>query len=211
MTSLELANSLAHRPPATLPGMWERTITVGSAGKTFSATGWKMGWGIGPEHLVKHMQTMHANTGYCYPTLLQEAVARALEVETARLGQPDCYFTQLAVDTERKRDEIAEVLREVGLEPIIPDSGYFMMADTTPLGIKFDSGNDEPYDFQFTKWMTREKGVATIPPSAFFSPANKHLVEKFVRFCFIKDDATLQAAYAKLREWAKELKSEKKT
>jgi kynurenine--oxoglutarate transaminase/cysteine-S-conjugate beta-lyase/glutamine--phenylpyruvate transaminase len=78
-------------------------------------------------------------------------------------------------------------------------------------GIKFDSGDDEPYDFQFTKWMTREKGVATIPPSAFFSPANKHLVEKFVRFCFIKDDATLQAAYAKLREWAKELKSEKKT
>jgi kynurenine--oxoglutarate transaminase/cysteine-S-conjugate beta-lyase/glutamine--phenylpyruvate transaminase len=61
-------------------------------------------------------------------------VARALEVETARLGQPDCYFTQLAVDTERKRDEIAQVLREVGLEPIIPDSGYFMMADTTPLG-----------------------------------------------------------------------------
>jgi kynurenine--oxoglutarate transaminase/cysteine-S-conjugate beta-lyase/glutamine--phenylpyruvate transaminase len=123
-----------HVRMATLPGMWERTITVGSAGKTFSATGWKMGWGIGPEHLVKHMQTMHANTGYCYPTLLQEAVARALEVETARLGQPDCYFTQLAVDTERKRDEIAQVLREVGLEPIIPDSGYFMMADTTPLG-----------------------------------------------------------------------------
>ena len=76
---------------ATLPGMWDRTITVGSAGKTFSATGWKvlhihthahmhscttyvsmqMGWGIGPEHFVKHMQTMHANTGYCYPTLLQ--------------------------------------------------------------------------------------------------------------------------------------------
>ena len=69
-----------------------------------------------------------------YILWLQEAVARALEVETARLGQPDCYFTQLAVDTERKRDEIAEVLREVGLEPIIPDSGYFMMADTTPLG-----------------------------------------------------------------------------
>ena len=61
-------------------------------------------------------------------------MARALEVETARLGQPDCYFTQLAADVERKRDEIAQVLREVGLEPIIPDSGYFMMADTTPLG-----------------------------------------------------------------------------
>ena len=69
----------------------------------------------------------------CYP-LLQEAVARALEVETARLHQPDCYFTQLAEIVEKKRDEMAEVLREVGLEPIIPEAGYFMMADTTPLG-----------------------------------------------------------------------------
>jgi kynurenine--oxoglutarate transaminase/cysteine-S-conjugate beta-lyase/glutamine--phenylpyruvate transaminase len=136
---------------------------------------------------------------------LQEAVARALEVETARLGQPDCYFTQLAAETERKRDEMADVLREVGLEPTLPDAGYFMVADTAPLGLQFDSG-DEPYDFQFVKWMTREKGVATIPPTAFFSPANKHLAEKFIRLCFIKDDSTLQAAYAKLREWAKELK-----
>ena len=61
-------------------------------------------------------------------------MGRALEVETARLGQPDCYFTQLAEDVERKRDEMTQVLREVGMEPIIPDAGYFMMADTTPLG-----------------------------------------------------------------------------
>ena len=61
-------------------------------------------------------------------------MARALEVETARLGQPECYFVQLAREIERKRDEVAQVLTEVGLVPIIPDAGYFMMADTAPLG-----------------------------------------------------------------------------
>lgn len=61
-------------------------------------------------------------------------MARALEVETARLHQPDCYFSELAQMTEKKRDDMAEILREVGLEPVVPEAGYFMMADTSPLG-----------------------------------------------------------------------------
>ena len=65
---------------------------------------------------------------------MQEAVAQSLEIETARLHQPECYFKELASSVERKRDEMAAVLREVGLEPIVPDAGYFMIADTTPLG-----------------------------------------------------------------------------
>jgi kynurenine--oxoglutarate transaminase/cysteine-S-conjugate beta-lyase/glutamine--phenylpyruvate transaminase len=133
-------------------------------------------------------------------------MARALELETSRLHQPDCYFSELAHTTERKRDEMAEVLREVGMEPILPDAGYFMVADTAPLGLEFNS-SQEPYDFQFCKWMTREKGVATIPPTAFFSPGNAHLAEKFIRFCFIKDDKTLQAAYERLRAWAEDMKA----
>jgi len=145
-----------HVRMASLPGMWERTVTIGCAGKTFNATGWKTGWTVGPEYLIKPMQTVHANTGYTMITPIQEAIAVGIELETSRLGQPGSYFMEVPAMLEKKRDETVAVLREVGFTPIVPDGGYFIMADTSGLGMTFD-GKDEQYDFQFAKWMMREK------------------------------------------------------
>ncbi|KAG7254165.1 hypothetical protein CRUP_019973, partial [Coryphaenoides rupestris] len=99
-----------HIKIATLPGMWDRTITIGSAGKTFSVTGWK----------VRRRDA--------------EAVAQGLLRDFQRLGQPDCYFSSLAAELEGKRDRMAAILQEAGMSPILPEGGYFMLVDVTPLG-----------------------------------------------------------------------------
>ena len=111
--------------------MWDRTITIGSAGKTFSVTGWKLGWALGPAHLLSNCQVAHQNCVYACPTPIQEAVARAFELELGRLNHPDCYFRSIARDLQDRRDNIASFLGEAGLSPVVPEGGYFIMADIT--------------------------------------------------------------------------------
>ncbi|KAJ7307970.1 hypothetical protein JRQ81_008468 [Phrynocephalus forsythii] len=89
---------------ASLPGMWERTVTIGSAGKTFSATGWKVGWAVGPDRLLKHLQTVHQNSIYHCATAAQEAVAQAFEKEFEHFGKPESYFVRLPQELQKKRD-----------------------------------------------------------------------------------------------------------
>lgn len=96
----------------TLPDMWERTLTIGSAGKTFSATGWKLGWTYGPANLIKNMQLVHQNSVYTCATPLQEAVARGFEFELSRFNSSDSYFKSLAVELKDKRDFMAKFLGE---------------------------------------------------------------------------------------------------
>lgn len=120
---------------ATLPGMWERTITIGSAGKTFSVTGWKTGWAYGPANLIRNLQVVHQNSVYTCTTPIQEAIALGFEKEFPRLGQTDCYFVSLPKELEPKRNYMADFLREVGMNPTVPEGGYFMVADWTPLGM----------------------------------------------------------------------------
>ncbi|XP_033119210.1 kynurenine--oxoglutarate transaminase 3-like [Anneissia japonica] len=180
-----------HERIATYPGMWERTITVGSAGKTFSATGWKLGWSIGPENLINGLRVVHQHSIYCCPTPLQEAVAIGLETEFARLNQPDCYLSSLAEELEEKRNKVCRVLKDIGLEPIVPDGGYFVIADISKIEGDFEDGTSSPKDYKFVRWLTRTVGVATIPPSAFFSDDHKYIGEKYIRICFIKEDSTL--------------------
>uniref|UniRef100_A0A6Q2WZ89 Kynurenine--oxoglutarate transaminase 3 n=1 Tax=Esox lucius TaxID=8010 RepID=A0A6Q2WZ89_ESOLU len=191
-----------HIKIATLPGMWDRTITISSAGKTFSVTGWKLGWSIGPEHLIKHLQTVMQNTLYTCPTPLQEAVAQGLLRDYELMGQPDCYFSSLAVELEGKRDRMAAILQDVGMSPIIPEGGYFMCVDVTSLNQDLSHmGDDEPYDYKFVKWMIKEKKLAAIPVTAFCGDASKKQFEKYIRLCFIKKDSTLDAAEAILKNW----------
>ncbi|XP_046905442.1 kynurenine--oxoglutarate transaminase 3-like isoform X1 [Hypomesus transpacificus] len=195
-----------HVKIATLPGMWERTITISSAGKTFSVTGWKLGWSIGPEHLIKHLQTVMQNTLYTCPTPLQEAVAQGLLRDFPLMGQPECYFSSLAVELEGKRDRMAAILRDTGMSPIIPEGGYFMVVDVTPLNKDLSHmGDDEPYDYKFVKWMIQEKKLAAIPVTAFCGDASQKHFEKYIRLCFIKQDATLDAAEAILKTWNKDV------
>ncbi|KAG9477722.1 hypothetical protein GDO78_012961 [Eleutherodactylus coqui] len=109
--------------------MWDRTITVGSAGKTFSATGWKVGWAFGPDCLLKHLRVVHQNSVYHCATGAQEAVAQGFRKELERLGQPDCYFVQLRDELQKKRDWLYHCLTEVGMKPMMSQGSYFMIAD----------------------------------------------------------------------------------
>uniref|UniRef100_A0A8D0GA68 Kynurenine--oxoglutarate transaminase 3 n=1 Tax=Sphenodon punctatus TaxID=8508 RepID=A0A8D0GA68_SPHPU len=194
-----------HIKIATLPGMWERTITIGSAGKTYSVTGWKLGWAVGPQHLIKHLQVVHQNTLYTCPTPLQEAVAQAFLIDFKRMDSPDCYFSSLPRILEEKRNRMGQLLQGVGLKPIIPDGGYFMIVDVSVLNIDLSEvKEDGPYDYKFVKWMIKSKKLSAIPLTAFCSPETKAQFEKYIRFCFIKQDSTLDAAEVILKNWTKQ-------
>lgn len=185
-----------HERMATIADMWPRTITVGSAGKTFSVTGWKLGWAYGPANLMRALQMVHQNTLYTCATPLQEAVAIGFETETARLGQPDSYWKQLSAELQGKRDRMAAFLTKAGLQPTVPEGGYFMLANFDKLSNKLnlDQEKHEYRDYRFVYYMTKEKGLQGIPPSAFYSPDHKHLAQDLVRYCFFKKEETLEAA-----------------
>lgn len=187
----------------TLPGMWDRTITIGSAGKTFSVTGWKIGWAYGPANLIVNLQMVHQNSVYTCCTPIQEAIAIALEEETTRLGSPESYFCSLPRELSAKRDFMVGALKAAGMKPTVPEGGFFVVADWSGLSAKVDlaSETDARRDYRFTKWMTKKMGLQGIPPSAFYSEPNKHLAEDFVRYCFFKDDTNLQKASDILKNW----------
>nr|XP_043867860.1 kynurenine--oxoglutarate transaminase 1 isoform X1 [Solea senegalensis] len=194
-----------HVKIASLPGMWDRTITIGSAGKTFSATGWKVGWAIGSAHVMKHIQTIHQNSVYHTATAAQEAVAHGFDREYELFGTPESYFQQLPDILQHKRKKLASFLESVGLQPIMPEGGYFMITDISSVktDINDESTKDEAYDFRFVKWLIKEKGLATIPVSAFYSPEHSKEFDKYIRFCFVKEDSTLEAAADILKKWSK--------
>jgi kynurenine--oxoglutarate transaminase/cysteine-S-conjugate beta-lyase/glutamine--phenylpyruvate transaminase len=194
---------------ASLPGMWDRTISIGSAGKTFSVTGWKLGWAYGPDHLIRNCGVVHQNCVYACPTPIQEAVARGFEKELKRLEDPECYFRSISRDLVSKRDFMVEMLAEVGMEPVVPQGGYFIMADWSGLKDRVDlsTETDPQADYRFVKWLTKNRGLQGIPPSAFFCQEHKAIGEDYIRFCFIKHQDSLDRARAILTAWRQELGS----
>lgn len=138
--------------------MWDRTITIGSAGKTFSVTGWKLGWAYGPKRLLHPLQLMHQNCVYTCSTPIQEAVAVGFENEIERLGKPDSYWKELVDILEPKRDRMVKFLNDVDMSPTIPEGGYFMVADFSKLASKVDlSGETGSKDYRFVKWLSKTK------------------------------------------------------
>ncbi|XP_068174747.1 kynurenine--oxoglutarate transaminase 3-like isoform X2 [Antennarius striatus] len=192
-----------HVKIATLPGMWERTITVSSGGKIFCATGWKIGWSIGPEHLIKHLQTITQNSTFMCATPLQEAMAESLLHNFELMDQPECFFTSFPEELKTKRDRLAAVLQEVGMTPIIPEGGFFMLVDVTSLNQDLShTGDDgEAYDWKFVRWMITEKKLAAIPITSFVGDESKKMFEKYIRFCFFRKDSTLDAAVDIFKNW----------
>jgi len=195
-----------HIRMATFPDMWERTLTIGSAGKTFSVTGWKIGWVYGPQHLVHSLQLLHQNCVYTCPTPIQDAVATGFETEIARLEKPDSYWKELSEMLEKKRNKMAKFLSEVGMAPTVPDGGYFMIADFSALGSKVNLDQEQgTKDYKFVKWLSKTKKLQGIPPSAFYCDKDKPLAENLIRFCFIKEDSTLEKAEEIINDLKKSL------
>lgn len=185
-----------HHRIAGLPGMWDRTITVGSAGKTFSVTGWKLGWCYGPKELLRYVSLFHQNCIYVCPTPLQEAVAESFEIEISRMGTKESYWGNLASSLRHKRDTMAEVVKKAGLVPTVPEGGYFMMADTSKISTKIDFSQEfgQTKDHKFVRWLSKYKKLQGIPPSAFYSQEHKTLAEDFIRLCYFKNDTTMVTA-----------------
>ncbi len=168
---------------ATMPDMRERTITVSSLGKSFSATGWKVGWVIADASLIAGAFRTHQFMTFCGAAPLQEAAAVGLE-EADGLG----YYAAMAADYRARRELLLEALLINGLPALAPAGAYFLLVDISRLGL----GND----VQFCRYLTKEIGVAAIPPSAFYhNPADG---AGLARFAFCKDRATLEQAGARL-------------
>lgn len=125
-----------HVRMCTLPGMWDRTITIGSAGKTFSVTGWKTGWAYGPAHLMANLEMVHQYCVDTIPTLIQEALAIMFEGQLECYDSPECYFRSLPAELKLKRDYMMDFLKSAGMKPILPQGGFFLVADWSPLGEK---------------------------------------------------------------------------
>lgn len=177
---------------ATLPGMWEHTISLGSAGKTFSVTGWKIGWAIAPPEIIDAILKAHQWIPFTISTPCQEAVAAAFE-ET----QKGAYLPWLSSMYQAKRDILLHGLRAAGLTPHEPQGSYFILAETGHLPIPTRSG--EARDVTACRWLTSEFGVVAIPPSAFYSPEHQYLVANLARFTFCKTDETLMEASRRLQ------------
>jgi len=177
---------------ATLPGMWERTVTLGSAGKTFSVTGWKIGWAIAPPQLAHAILMAHQWIPFAVATPLQEAVAVAFEQ-----AGPQGYFPWLAAMYQAKRDRLLQALTAAGLQPMTPDGSYFIVVDTSTLPIQ--AQGDARRDVAVCRWLTREVGVAAIPPSPFYSEPHRHLTDNLARFTFCKTDDLLEEAARRLQ------------
>jgi len=173
-----------HQPIASLPGMRERTLRIGSAGKSFSVTGWKVGYVSGPRRLISGIARVHQFLTFTTPPNLQHAVAYALT-----LG--DAYFDVLATSLAAKRNRLAAGLRSVGFEVLPARGTYFLTAVADGIGRRFES------DVDYARWLTIEGGVAGVPYSAFYADGNP--ARKMVRFCFCKQEEVLDAAIARLR------------
>lgn len=172
-----------HIPIATLPGMFERTVTISSAGKLFNTTGWKIGWAYGHPDLVDGPARAHQFITFSVHHPSQETIAYAL-------NQPDTYYESVTATYTAKRELILSMLAGTGLKALVPQGTYFTLADFSAV---FDGS-----PLEFTRYLIKELGVACIPPESLYSPQHAHLVQKYVRFSFCKDDAALRLAGERL-------------
>lgn len=172
-----------HIPIATLPGMRERTITISGASKTFSVTGWRVGWIVAPREVTAAIRKVHDFLTVGAPAPLQEGVAAGWE----QLG-PD-YYRNLTLEYRERRDVLYQGLVACGFRCLPPQGAYYIMAD-------FSAISDLPDD-EFACWLTREIGVAPVPGSSFYS--RPEMGRRQVRFAFCKTTELLREACGRLR------------
>jgi N-succinyldiaminopimelate aminotransferase len=178
-----------HIPMMTLPGMRDRCIRIGSAGKTFSLTGWKVGYLTGDAALLATVAKTHQFLTFTTPPNLQRAAAFGLTKE-------DAYFQELAAGLQRSRDRMAAGLTEIGFDVVDCAGTYFITADFRPLIGRMQGFNGD--DVEFCRRLTVEGGVTAVPVSAFYQDDPP---EHFIRFSFCKEDATLDEAIQRMKEY----------
>jgi aspartate/methionine/tyrosine aminotransferase len=174
-----------HLSIMTLPGMRERTARIGSAGKSFSLTGWKVGYVTAATDLLKPIAKTHQFMTFTTPPNLQWGAATGLRLEKT-------YFDTLSREMQRKRDYLASGLRQIGFDVLPSEGTYFVTTDFRTLGF---NGTDE----DFCRHITTQAGVTAVPVSAFYDNSGQAPVH-FVRFCFCKNDSTLGAAIDRLKK-----------
>ena len=170
-----------HLPFIARPGMRQRCLKIGSAGKTFSLTGWKVGLVVGPADLIRPVSRAHQFLTFTTPPNLQVAVAFGL-------GKTDAYFSGLQVELQRRHDRLANGLRSLSLDVLPSQGSYFLSFDIRSTGFSGD-------DVAFCRHLTEKVGVAAIPISAFYE---QEPVRHLARLCFAKQDAVLDAALERL-------------
>ncbi len=170
-----------HVPLATLPDMAERTVAVNSLSKTYSVTGWRVGWVVAPAHLTSGIRKVH-------DFLTVGAAAPLQAAGTVALGLPDAYYAQLCAGYRARRDLLLGSLAEAGFRAFVPDGAYYAMADISTL-------TDED-DATFARRLTADPGVATVPGSSFYS--RPELGRTKIRFAFPKRQETLAEAASRL-------------
>lgn len=176
-----MAYAREHIRMATLPGMWERTLTLSSIGKSFSLTGWKTGWAIGPERLVANVRSAKQFLTFTTPNPMQWGSAAALRA-------PQSYYDELKAMYLSKRDRLVSGLADLGFGVQEPEGAYYVLADHTGFGV----GDD----VAFVKHLIAEVGVAAIPPSAFYHSSDEG--KRLVRFAFCKSDEVLDEALERM-------------
>ena len=176
-----LYDGASHVALASLDGMADRTVTINSVSKTFSVTGWRVGWTIGPPDITNAIRKVHdfLTVGAAAP--LQAAAAVAL-------ASPQSYYDDLAATYRVKRDRLMKILTDVGFVCFEPKGAYYIMVDASKFGFRDDVA--------LARHLVTEIGVASVPGSSFFHDAA--LGRQRVRFCFCKKDETIEAAAARL-------------
>ncbi|TIB01351.1 hypothetical protein E3P96_02399 [Wallemia ichthyophaga] len=187
-------DNATHDRIADVPGMWERTLTVGSAGKTFAATGWRVGWVIGHPDLVKATLATTMRIVFCVNSLAQEGTAVGFEE-----ADQNNFFETQRKEYQERRDVLTKHLDQIGLPYTKPAGSYFILADISKVNFPEDYPFPENIktrtrDFRFAWWMAHEFGVVAIPPSDFYGLSNQHLGEQFIRFAFCKEADILDEA-----------------
>jgi aspartate/methionine/tyrosine aminotransferase len=171
----------AHRPLIALPGMRDRTVKIGSAGKIFSLTGWKVGWMCAAPPIAAVLAKAHQFLTFTTPPNLQAGAAFGL-------GKDIAYFTQMRAGYQHSRDRLASGLEALGYAVLPSAATYFLSIDLARSGVNMD-------DLTFSHWLIEEAGVASIPVSAFYA---QDKVTSVVRLCFAKQDSTLDAALERM-------------
>jgi aminotransferase len=179
-----------HIPIATLPGMAERTVTISGASKTFSVTGWRIGWIVAPPALTDAIRKVHDFLTVGAPAPLQEAVAVGLE------QLPSSFYRQLATEYRSRRDLLFQVLVDAGFGCTPPEGAYYILCNFTEVARR--AGVDRSLtDTEFAIWLSREVGVTPVPGSSFYRDGGEG--GSLVRFVFCKTDDVLQEAARRLR------------